>query len=432
MNKSTLVRSEFLNEQYTFFKHESGLKVYVFPKKLSTSYAVFATKYGSLENKFKSSKDTDFTTVPDGIAHFLEHKMFENENGEDTFAKYAKYGANANAYTSNNITAYLFSSTDNFYESLEILLDFVTKPYFTKETVQKEQGIIAQEIRMYDDNPVTRLYYELLGALYKNHNVKINVAGTVKSISEITPELLYFCYNTFYNLNNMALCVCGEVKEEKVRALCDKMLKKSDAQTITREYPSEDENVNKQKAIAYLPVSKPLFAIGVKDIKISDEPMVRLRKKASADIACKMMFGKTSEFFNSLYDAGLISGDLHAEYEHNESFSFISLDGKSDNPDEVFARFLDYIEECKKSPLSKAAFERAKRVRLAGFIGLFDSSEDIANEFLPFIFDGVSIFDYADILRSITYEEALDFINEAFKKEHTSLAKVLPLEEKEV
>lgn len=427
MNK-TIVKSEFLDEEYTHFKHKSGLNVYVFPKKLSTSYAIFATKYGSLENKFKTDKDNDFITVPDGIAHFLEHKMFENENGEDTFLRYAKTGASANAYTSNNITAYLYSCTDNFYESLEILLDFVTKPYFTKETVEKEQGIIAQEIRMYDDNPGARLYYELLGALYKSHNVKINVAGTVESISKITPELLYFCYNTFYNLNNMALCVCGEVDADKVEAVCDKILKVAEDINIIREYPSEDAEVNYPSAEARLAVSKPLFAIGVKDVDISNNPKKRLYKKATADIVCKMLFGKTAPFFNELYDEGLISGDLHAEYEHNESFSFLTFDGKSDEPDKIFEKFLEYIEKCRQVPPSRDEFERAKRAKLASFIGIFDSTEDISNEFLSFIFGGTSIFDYADILKNVTFEDTVEFINSTFKKEYAAIAKILPLE----
>lgn len=196
----TEYKCDKLKESYVGFTHSSGLRVYVFPKKMSSSYALIATKYGSLENSFKLSTDAEFTTVPEGIAHFLEHKMFENEDGVDTFERFGKTGANANAFTSFDKTAYLFSSTDNFYPSLEILLDFVTHPYFTPETVQKEQGIIAQEIRMYEDNPDTRLYYELLRAMYEKNEVHTEIAGTVESISQITAELLYKCYNTFYKI----------------------------------------------------------------------------------------------------------------------------------------------------------------------------------------------------------------------------------------
>lgn len=426
MNKK-IVKSDFLNEEYTVFKHKSGLDVYVFKKELTTSYALFATRYGSLDNKFKTQDMTDFASVPDGIAHYLEHKLFENENGEDAFVRYARTGANANAYTSNSITAYLFSCTDNFSASLEILLDFVTKPYFTKETVQKEQGIIAQEIRMYDDNAGTRLYYELLGALYKEHNVKINVAGTVESIAEITPEYLYMCYNTFYNLNNMALCVCGDIDEDEVCRICDKVLKDAPPMEIERRYPNEPAEVNKKLAQARLKVSQPLFAVGIKDTDISKDPMVRLKKRACADIVCKMLFGKSSEFFKELYESGLIAGDLHAEYEHNKSFSFLAFDGKSEDPDKVMEKFYSYMKKFKSTPPSRDDFERAKRVKLASFIGIFDSTDEIANEFLSFVFEDVTIFDYVDVLRAVTYEDTLNFIASVFKEEYCAAAQILPL-----
>ena len=426
--RTETVRSEFLNEEYRYFKQKSGLDVYVFPKEMSTSYALFATKYGSIDNKFKVSGEESFTTVPNGIAHFLEHKMFENENGEDTFVRYAKTGANANAYTSNSMTAYLFSCTENFYESLEILLDFVSKPYFTKETVEKEQGIIAQEIRMYDDNPGARLYYELLGALYREHNVKINVAGTVESIREITPELLYSCYNTFYNLNNMALCVCGNVEENKVCEICDKILKKAPEQEIIREYPREPAEINKKVAEVHLKVATPIFAIGIKDTDISADPTLRSKKNAVAEIVCKMLFGKSSALYTELYEKNLISGDLSAEYEHNESFSFLAFDGESDDPDEVYRIYTKHLETAKKSPPSREEFENAKRVRLASLIGMFDSTESIANEFLSFIFDGVTVFDYVDALKSVNYEDSVEFINNVLKEEYSVLAKILPME----
>ena len=184
-------------------KHKSGLRVYVFPKEMGTSYAAFATKFGSVDCRFKT--DGREVVLPDGVAHFLEHKMFENSDGRDTFELYAKTGASANAYTSNNRTVYLFSAADNVCESLEILLSFVTDPYFTKETIAKEQGIIGQEIKMYDDNPDWQLYFGMLEGLYADNPVKIDIAGTVETIAEITPDTLFDAYNTFYNLDNMAL-----------------------------------------------------------------------------------------------------------------------------------------------------------------------------------------------------------------------------------
>ena len=196
-----IVKNERTGEQYTYVKHPTGLDIYIWKMEdYSTSYALFGTKYGSINTKFKTKNETDFITVPNGIAHYLEHKLFENEDC-DVFSLYAKTGASANAYTSFDKTCYLFSCTDNVYESLEILLSFVQSPYFTEETVQKEQGIIGQEIRMYDDNAGWRVFFNMLQGMYQNHPVKIDIAGTVESIAKINADLLYQCYNTFYNLS---------------------------------------------------------------------------------------------------------------------------------------------------------------------------------------------------------------------------------------
>ena len=194
-----------LQEKYYRGKHASGLEVVIVPKAHKKAFALFGTRYGSVHRTFKTDRDTDFVTVPDGIAHFLEHKLFENEDGSDTFAHFAALGASCNAFTSTEMTAYLFSATDKYYENLAVLLGFVTRPYFTPETVEKEMGIIGQEIRMCHDEPFHQLYYGLLDALFVNHNVKVDIAGTEETISHITSDILYRCYNTFYNLNNMLL-----------------------------------------------------------------------------------------------------------------------------------------------------------------------------------------------------------------------------------
>ena len=220
-----IVKNERTGEQYTYVKHPTGLDIYIWKMEdYSTSYALFGTKYGSINTKFRTKNEKDFITVPNGIAHYLEHKLFENEDC-DVFSLYAKTGASANAYTSFDKTCYLFSCTDNVYESLEILLSFVQSPYFTEETVQKEQGIIGQEIRMYDDNAGWRVFFNMLQGMYHNHPVKIDIAGTVESIAQINADLLYQCYNTFYNLNNMVLSIAGNIDEDKILEMCDKLLK---------------------------------------------------------------------------------------------------------------------------------------------------------------------------------------------------------------
>ena len=211
-----------------YVKHPSGLDIYICEMEgFSTIEALFGTKYGSINTMFKTNADKEYTTVPEGIAHFLEHKLFENEDC-DVFNLYAKTGANANAFTSFDKTCYLFSCSKNYKESLGILLDFVQKPYFTPESVAKEQGIIGQEIKMCDDNPNWRVFFNLLNCLYHNHPVKIDIAGTVESIAEIDAELLYKCYNTFYNLNNMVLSIAGNINAEEVLEICDKYLKPCD------------------------------------------------------------------------------------------------------------------------------------------------------------------------------------------------------------
>ena len=230
----TVKENARVGEKYYYAKHSSGLDIYLIPKKMSSAYALFCTRYGAVDNCFKLDGDAEFTRVPDGIAHYLEHKMFENEDGVDTFARFAKYGASANAFTSMDVTAYLFKCTENFGENLEILLAYVTSPYFTPETVEKEQGIIAQEIRGREDWPEIAQYMNLLRALYKDSQAKLNVAGTVESIREITAETLYKCYDVFYNLSNMFLCVSGDVTMEEIFAAADKILPMQEEKKIVR------------------------------------------------------------------------------------------------------------------------------------------------------------------------------------------------------
>ena len=208
------IENKIINEKYKKYYHASGLDVYIFPKKMSTVYALLGVKYGSLYSNFKIGED--LINVPDGVAHFLEHKLFTNEDGSDSFERFSIYGADANAYTSFNRTAYLFSCTDNFVPSLKELLYFVTHPYFTEESVASEMGIIAEEIKMYDDSPSDRCYYGMLEGMYRDNGIKKNICGTVESISKITPDILYTCYKNFYRPSNMILIVCGDVDEKEI------------------------------------------------------------------------------------------------------------------------------------------------------------------------------------------------------------------------
>ena len=420
--------NETLGEKYYNFKHKSGLDVYVFPKNMTSSYALFATRYGSIDNKFKLEGEDEFTCVPDGIAHFLEHKMFECEDGRDAFELFAETGASANAYTSNRQTAYLFSATDNFYESLEILLDFVTHPYFTKENVQKEQGIIGQELRMYEDSPGSRLQRGLMEALYKNNKVRIDVGGTIESIAEIDAEILYKCYNTFYNLNNMALAVCGAVDAQRVEEICDRVLKKAPEQRIIRDYEDSEEpkEVYQKRSVCELSVSKPIFAIGIKDMDISSDPEQRAKKGYAINILNQMLFSCSGEFYNTLYDNKMISKYLDAYSEHTERYSFIQIYSESSNPEAVYDYFVSFIEKTKKNGLDREDFELAKRVEYASNIKSFDSTEEIAGNIIEDLFDGTDIFDAADIISSISFEYICDLFDSLFKEEYYAMSIVYP------
>ena len=376
--------NQMLDEKYFTFTHKSGLEVFVFPKKMTNSYAIFATRYGAVDNKFKHVTDNEYTVVPDGIAHFLEHKMFECEDGVDAFERYAKTGANANAFTGNNLTGYIFSCTENFYESLEILLDFVTHPYFTEQTVSKEQGIIGQEIKMYEDHPGVRMHRELMKALYKKNKMRVDIAGTVESIAEITAETLYKCYNIFYNLRNMTLCVCGDVDPNMVESICDKVLKEAEPFTIVRDPENDDEprEVYKKRTVCKLDVSKPLFSIGIKDMDIPKEAKERTKKAYGTEILDEILFSQSSEFYNTLYSQNLIAQDLSSGCEIGKDYSFNVISSESSDPDKVYNMFLDYIEETKRNGLDKEAFELSKRTVYASNIKSFDSVEDIGNNFI--------------------------------------------------
>ena len=253
-----------VGDSYYQVEHPSGLTVLLYPKEhCSTTYAIFGTRYGSIDNCFQRSDEAGPESVPEGIAHYLEHKLFESEEG-DAFERFSKTGASANAFTSFESTCYLFSTTDQVYQSLEILLDFVQSPYFTEETVRKEQGIIGQEIKMYDDDPQWRVMFNYLKAMYRSHPIREDIAGTVESIAKITPELLYRCYNTFYNLGNMVLAIAGNFQVDKALAVCDKMLKPAAPVTVQRVFPQEPDTIVQPVVEERLSVASPLFQFGFK------------------------------------------------------------------------------------------------------------------------------------------------------------------------
>lgn len=425
---SNFIKKEnsLLGEIYYHTVHESGLNIYVIPKEFSTCYATLTTRYGSIDNKFRFLGEDEYTEVPNGIAHFLEHKMFESEDGTDAFLRYGATGAEANAFTSFTKTSYLFSCTERFNESLEILLDTVYSPYFTPETVAKEQGIIGEEIGMMNDNPGWVLMFNMLRGMYRDHSVKINIAGSAESIAQITAETLHKCYNIFYQPSNMVLIACGKVDPDEVLEAVDRIVPKKPALPFESVYADEEPTVVTGYVEAKMDVARPIFSIGIKDTDISPDPLGRLHKSAMLSVILETMFGPSSPIYNSLYEAGLISGTISCDYEHNRAFSFLEVSAESDECDTVIARIIDYIDGIKKNGLDKALFERAKKVVYAQTLKGFDSTEDINSMFLSNIVDGVDAFDLPEALAGVTKEECDSLIIKLFNDEARTVSVIKP------
>ncbi len=420
-----MIKSEFLSEQVILEKHKSGLQVAVIPKKgFAKSYAIFATKFGSVDRTFKINGNDEWLTVPDGIAHFLEHKLFDDEDG-NAFEKYSKTGASANAFTGFDKTAYLFSTTDNFIESLEILVSFVSKPYFTKESVEKEQGIIGQEITMYDDDSSWRVMFNLLGALYDKNPVKIDIAGTIESISKIDDQTLYDCYNTFYNLNNMVLCVVGDQKMEDVLAVCDKILKKAPPIEVETKYDTDEKAIASPYVEQKLPVALPLFMIGIKNQTKNLTGSDFVKNELAGEILLEMIGGKSSAFYEELYKSGDINAEFSKETLTGRGFFAYLFSGESENYKKVQEKLLETIESMKKTD-NKGNFETAKKNIYGKYIKEFNSVEAIANNFITYYFAGFDYLQVIDLFKEISYDYCMEILNETFKIENMALSVILP------
>ncbi len=422
-----------LQESYQKGRHSSGLEVVIVPKAHRKAFALFGTRYGSIHRTFKTDRDEEFVTVPDGIAHFLEHKLFENEDGSDTFSHFAALGANCNAFTSNEMTAYLFSATDHYYENLEVLLRFVTTPYFTPETVEKEMGIIGQEIRMVQDEPFHQLYYGLLDALFQKHNVKVDVAGTEETIAQIDHEILYRCYHTFYNLNNMLLVLCGPWDKKRVKEVLDRNLKASPKVTIQTRFPKEPRRVNKKKVVKYFPVALPLFAVGMKedDLKQRITPEEFLKKQAEHEILSDILFGKSSSFYNDLYDRGLLGDKFSLEYNLSRTYGYLLLYGESRRPETILREVKKRVKDA-ASLLTREDFERSRRAVYSRSVQDWNSTTEIAENFMDFAFSGTDMLSYPDTIAAVTMEDLYRRIEKSYRPERVVLSVVKPEKEKKV
>jgi predicted Zn-dependent peptidase len=406
-----------IDETVHAYEHESGLKAFVIPKKgYSKKFATFSTHYGSINNKFVVPGDAKATEVPEGIAHFLEHKLFEQKDGS-VMDKFSQLGSSPNAYTSFNQTVYLFSCTDKFDENFRLLLNFVQNPYITEESVEKERGIIGQEIKMYQDNAGWRVFFNLLGAFYRDNPVKYDIAGTVESISKINRDTLYKCYNTFYHPSNMVVCVVGDVDHKEVFGLVENLIKTDDARPeIKRIFPENDKSLNKDHVEQKLAVSLPLFQMGFKDYMFDSRGVECLRREIAVKILLEMIMGRSSELYNRLYSEGLINSSFEFDYTIEENYAFSVFGGESKDPVKVRDMILRSIEQQQDKGLDKSTYERIKKALYGKFIRQLNSIERISHLFISVYFKDANIFDYVDVYDTMTFE----YINEKFR-EHFNL-----------
>ncbi len=413
-----------IGESYLKATLSSGLRIYVLEKpQYNSSYAIFGTKYGSIDTIF--SVNGEQTAVPEGIAHFLEHKLFESEDG-DAFTKYAKTGAYANAFTSFDRTCYLFSCSNRFYENLQILLDFVQSPYFTEATVNKEQGIIGQEIRMYDDSPAWRVMFNMLLSMYHNHPVRIDIAGTVESIAKINSELLYKCYNTFYNPSNMFICIAGNVDTERVLKQIKESIKPSEQIELTRINEPEPETVMKNYVEQKLAVAQPMFCFGFKETMSKPERTVK--QKVCTAILLEVLAGDASPLYKKLINEGLINDEFSTEYFTGYGYSAVIFEGESSNPQAVAEEIKKEIARIKTEGIDKKLFSAVRSGMYGNAIRLFDSVEGIAMHMTEAAMTDSGLFDEIKYLKSVTSEDIYKRLLK-LEDEKSVLSVILPSEE---
>ena len=424
MSEFNVFESKLLSEKYYKTVHESGLTVYVFPKNMSSTYGILSVNFGGSVTEYEC--DGKRTVLPEGCAHFLEHKLFDNSDGTNADDVFSSLGAYCNAYTSSDKTAYLFSTTENEEKCLEHLIYFVTDPYFTKKTVNKEIGIIAQEINGCIDDPYDRCYIGMLEGMYHKDPVKIEICGSEKSISKITPDTLYKCCQHFYIPSNMILCVCGNLTPEKVLEIVDSTLK------ISNKKPPKIAKVNEPEGVVLpyvereMPVGKPIFSIGIKDVDIPSDPIQRFKKTETINILLNVLFSEAGDFYLEMLEKGLLSPGFDVGYSANSKTAYVMMSGESDDPQSLLNEIKNHIKKSIELGFFEKDFEREKKCMYATYVLDFDLTEDIAFLLNSYAHEGVELFTYPEVVSSTSYTDAMKLAKEIFKDEFFTLSVVRP------
>lgn len=421
MNVIREVKSDRVGDRYYEVKHPSGLRIFVYPKEQNNStYAVFGTRYGSVDTTFKRSDESEACTVPAGIAHYLEHKLFESEDG-DAFARYAKTGANANAYTSFDVTCYLFSCTENVYESLEILLDFVQSPYFTEQTVQKEQGIIGQEIKMYDDSPDWRVMTAIFGCLYQNHPIRHDIAGTVESIASITPDMLYDSCRAFYNPGNMVLAVAGNVTMEQVLAACERAKLPARPGSVRRIEADEPAAIARPEARFSMQVAKPCLGVGFKEA-----PVRGVKFEVICDMLTEVICGGMTPLYRTLYDQNLVNPGFDGEFLALDGLCCFMFTGETDQPEKVRDMLLAEIERLRTEGVDEELFTLCKNQLYGEMVQDLESTESAASLLAGSFLRGCRPGEELEALASVTKQDLDNALQTMLRPERSATVVVDP------
>jgi predicted Zn-dependent peptidase len=413
-----------IREQVFSEKLENGLSVFVIPKRgFNKSYAFFATDYGGADRRFRLGGR--WIDTPMGVAHFLEHKMFDTKDG-NALTQLSANGASPNAFTSSDITAYHFESTEKFEDNLEILLSFVSIPYFTPESVSKEQGIIGQEIRMTEDEPDYAVYYGLMKALFKHNPLRDSVAGTIESISQITADTLYHCHNVFYNPSNMVLCVAGDVDPDKVVAAARRILPKEPGEVPQRDYgPAESSAPEAMRAEKKMEVSIPIFLIGAKAVPVADGREY-YRQELIGGLATEILAGHSSPLYFQLYGQGLVNSGFSAAYESSAGAFYTMTGGESSDPYKVFELYKAETGRLAQTGIDAALFDRLKKASLGRQIRMLNSFDSICYNYARGHFRGYDAYEAVEILNALTIDDVRSFIKNSMAPESMAISVVTP------
>ena len=423
-----VIESSKIKEKAYIEELENGLKVIIIPKKnTKKKYVIWGTHFGSIDNHFIMPKTEEEVYIPDGVAHFLEHKMFEQPNGTNSLDTLMALGIDANAYTTNDHTAYLFECTNHFEEGLDELMDYVQHPYFTEENVEKEKGIIGQEINMYDDDPAWKLYMNAMDCMYEQNPIKIDIAGTIESISKITPDVLYKCYNTFYHPSNMTMVICGDFQPETmIEEVKKRLLPKENQGAIKRIYPSKENKIHKAFKNEKMEVSTPIFMMGYKDHENIEED--RVKKHIAIEILLNMVIGKSSKTYQELYTEGLLLAQPDMDYEFSDQYAHILISGTSKNPQKVMEQMTQTVNKMLQNGIEEEHFERMRRKVYGDYVVEYNNVGNIARMFLADTMKKVQSFDYIEKFETVTKEYTEQILKEVFQEENKILSIIEPNE----